>query len=95
VVLAGTVDAFSRAFEVKLGQYEHPETGSYRGRTGSLTVPSEVSTVIEGIFGLDNRHQAKPHFRIREKQPINCNHMHSNKAMIRRKSLGLTIFRLV
>jgi len=67
VVLAGTVDAFSRAFEVKLDRYEHPEKGSYRGRTGSLTVPSELSTVIEGIFGLDNRPQAKPHFRIRRK----------------------------
>jgi kumamolisin len=67
VVLAGTVDAFSRAFEVKLGLYEHPEKGSYRGRTGSLTVPSELSTVIEGIFGLDNRPQAKPHFRTRRK----------------------------
>jgi len=67
VVLAGTVAAFSRAFEVTLGRYEHPEKGSYRGRTGSLTIPSELSTVVEGVFGLDNRPQAKPHFRTRGK----------------------------
>jgi len=67
VVLTGTVDAFSRAFEVKLDRYEHPTKGSYRGRTGSLTIPSELSSVVEGVFGLDNRPQAKPHFRIRRK----------------------------
>lgn len=67
VVLIGTVAAFSRAFEVDLGRYEHPQKGSYRGRAGALTIPSELSTVIEGVFGLDNRPQAKPHFRIRRK----------------------------
>ena len=67
VVLAGTVGAFSRAFEVKLDRYEHPTKGSYRGRTGSLTIPTELATVIEGVFGLDSRPQAKPHFRIRPK----------------------------
>jgi kumamolisin len=67
VVLAGTVEAFGRAFEVKLQRYEHPTKGSYRGRTGSLTIPSELQTVIEGVFGLDNRPQAKPHFRVRSK----------------------------
>jgi kumamolisin len=66
VVLVGTVEAFSRAFEVKLDRYEHPTKGSYRGRTGSLTIPSELSTAVEGVFGLDNRPQAKPHFRVRK-----------------------------
>ncbi|HEY1424727.1 MAG TPA: protease pro-enzyme activation domain-containing protein, partial [Candidatus Acidoferrum sp.] len=67
VVLAGTVEAFSRAFEVKLDRYEHPTKGSYRGRTGTLTIPSELSDAVEGVFGLDDRPQAKPHFRIRPK----------------------------
>ena len=66
VVLVGTVEAFSRAFEVKLDRYEHPTKGSYRGRTGSLTIPSELSTTVEGVFGLDNRPQAKPHFRVQK-----------------------------
>ena len=66
VVLTGTVEAFSRAFEVKLDRYEHPTKGSYRGRTGSLTIPSELSTTVEGVFGLDNRPQAKPHFRVQK-----------------------------
>jgi kumamolisin len=65
VVLAGTVEAFSRAFEVELSRFEHPQ-GTYRGRTGSLTIPAELSGVIEGVFGLDDRPQARPHFRIRK-----------------------------
>jgi len=65
VVLAGTVEAFSRAFEVELTRYEYPQ-GSYRGRTGSLTIPVELSGVIEGVFGLDDRPQVQPHFRIRK-----------------------------
>ncbi len=66
VLLAGTVEAFSSAFETKLERYEHPTKGSYRGRTGTLTIPTELVPVIEGVFGLDNRPQAKPHFRIRK-----------------------------
>ena len=68
VVLSGTVEAFSQAFEVKLERYEHPTKGSYRGREGTLTIPTELAQVIEGVFGLDNRPQAKPHFRIRGKE---------------------------
>lgn len=64
VVLTGTVEAFSRAFEVTLNRYEHPTKGSYRGRTGSVTIPSDLADSVEGVFGLDNRPQASPHFRI-------------------------------
>jgi kumamolisin len=65
VILGGTVEAFSRAFEVELSRFEHPQ-GSYRGRTGPVTIPAELSGVIEGVFGLDDRPQARPHFRIRK-----------------------------
>ena len=67
VVLVGTVEAFSRAFETTLQRYEHPTKGPYRGRTGSLTIPAELAEAVEGVFGLDNRPQAEPHFRIRPK----------------------------
>ena len=67
VVLSGTAEAFSNAFEVKLQRYEHPTRGTYRGREGALTIPAELAEAIEGVFGLDNRPQAKPHFRTRPK----------------------------
>ncbi|MGA9073145.1 MAG: protease pro-enzyme activation domain-containing protein, partial [Candidatus Sulfotelmatobacter sp.] len=64
VILSGTVAAMNEAFGVELKEYQHP-TGRYRGRTGSIHLPAELHDVVEGVFGLDNRPQAKPHFRRR------------------------------
>jgi kumamolisin len=64
VILTGTVNAMNQAFGVELKTYEHPR-GRYRGRTGAVHVPQELHDIIEGVFGLDNRPQAKPHFRRR------------------------------
>jgi len=64
VVLSGTVTAMNEAFGVELKEYEHPN-GRYRGRTGPVHIPAELQDVIDGVFGLDNRPQAKPHFRKR------------------------------
>jgi kumamolisin len=64
VILSGTVTAMNQAFGVELKEYQHA-SGKYRGRTGAVHVPAELRDVIEGVFGLDNRPQAKPHFRRR------------------------------
>jgi kumamolisin len=63
VVLAGTVAAFSEAFGVSLETYEY-WGGTYRGRVGAVHVPAELAGIVQGVFGLDDRPQAKPHFRI-------------------------------
>lgn len=68
VVLEGTVAAFSEAFQVELKRYDHPK-GAFRGRTGALRIPADLQEVIEGVFGLDNRPQAEPHFRRRAENP--------------------------
>lgn len=69
VVLSGTVDSFCNAFDIKLALYGHPE-GTYRGRTGPIHIPTELSQIVQGVFGLDNRPQTKPHFRrLKEKEP--------------------------
>jgi kumamolisin len=62
VTLSGTVAQFSSAFGVELQNYTHPE-GSYRGRTGSIQIPTELDGIITAVLGLDNRPQARPHFR--------------------------------
>ena len=59
VILAGTVAAMSEAFGVYLAHYQTP-AGMHRGRTGVVTVPEDLAEIIEGVFGLDNRPQAKP-----------------------------------
>jgi kumamolisin len=62
VVLSGTVTQFNDAFGVELEQFEHPG-GSYRGRIGAIHLPDKLSGVVTAVLGLDNRPQARPHFR--------------------------------
>ncbi|HEX4321340.1 MAG TPA: S53 family peptidase [Acidobacteriaceae bacterium] len=62
VTLAGTAAAMEKAFSVELHDYEHPE-GTYRGRTGPIHIPQEYAHCIQGVFGLDDRAVAKPHYR--------------------------------
>jgi kumamolisin len=68
IVLSGTVAAFSTAFGVHLAKYEHPK-GHFRGRVGEVLVPEDIAPIVEGVFGLDNRPQAAPHFRLQQPQP--------------------------
>jgi len=63
VILSGTAATLGKAFGTTLRQFEY-EGGTYRGRTGSLSVPGDLADVIEGVFGLDNRPQASPHFQV-------------------------------
>jgi kumamolisin len=63
-VLSGTVAQFNDAFGVDLQQFEHAG-GSYRGRTGAIHLPDELHGVVTAVLGLDNRPQARPHFRTR------------------------------
>ncbi len=65
VVLSGTIASLCSAFDVRLALYKHQD-GTYRGRTGPVHIPSELFSIIQGVFGLDNRPQAKPHFRRRK-----------------------------
>src|SRR5579884_413150 len=64
IILRGTVAQLSATFNVELRQYEHP-SGRFRGRTGAIFIPQDLQDVITGVFGLDDRPQAKAHFRIR------------------------------
>jgi kumamolisin len=63
VTLSGTVAQFNAAFGVQLQYFEHPQ-GSFRGRSGPVHVPEELREVISAVLGLDNRPQARAHFRI-------------------------------
>lgn len=62
VRLRGTVANMEEAFKVTLFDYQHPE-GDYRGRVGSVHIPTELKNVVVGVFGLDNRRIAKRHRR--------------------------------
>lgn len=61
IKIAGSVDNMEKAFGVKLVAIEHL-TGSHRGHFGPISVPANLD-FVEGVFGLDDRPIAKPHYR--------------------------------
>jgi kumamolisin len=63
VKLEGTAGNMLRAFEVRLDRYEH-EGHQYRARTGGIKLPPDLAPSVEAVLGLDDRPQAKPHFRV-------------------------------
>jgi kumamolisin len=68
MLLTGRCADFARAFQVSLERYESPR-GSYRGRTGAVNVPADLSHIVVAVHGLDNRPQARPHFRLNQANP--------------------------
>ena len=64
VILRGTVAQMQRAFGVSLNNYRADDGTEFRGRSGFIQVPTELVDSIEGVFGLDNRPQAKAHFQV-------------------------------
>jgi kumamolisin len=65
VKLRGTVQAVADAFGAQIGGLYEPSAGArrYRGRSGPLTVPSALGEIVVGVFGIDDRPQARPHLR--------------------------------
>ncbi|MBV9439396.1 MAG: peptidase S53, partial [Candidatus Eremiobacteraeota bacterium] len=62
VVLRGSCKAMASAFGATLQRYERDGT-TFRARTGPLTIPAHLDGIVQGVFGLDNRPQARAHFR--------------------------------
>jgi kumamolisin len=61
VVLKGKLGDLLAAFHANVQMYHHA-MGTYRGRTGEITLPEELSKIVTGVFGFDTRpkHRA-PH----------------------------------
>jgi kumamolisin len=68
VFVSGTAAQYARGFGTEIAQYEH-DGGTYRGRTGALSVPAELAPLIEGVFGIDDRPVAMPHFQRQVPRP--------------------------
>jgi kumamolisin len=63
VVLEGTIGQLTAAFRVDLRRFQNA-TGTFRGRTGTIQIPTELHGTVSGVFGLDERPQARTQFRI-------------------------------
>ncbi|WP_309570991.1 S53 family peptidase, partial [Deinococcus sp.] len=63
VILRGPVSRMQQAFGVILNLHE--ERGvTFRGRSGPVHVLQDLADIVEGVFGLDDRPQAHPQFRL-------------------------------
>ncbi len=67
VTLSGPVSRMTAAFGVNLQHYRLAG-GVYRLRQGSIQIPASFANIITAVFGLDNRPQARTHFRLLTKQ---------------------------
>jgi kumamolisin len=63
VHLSGSAAAMQKAFGVSL-RMQAADAGSFRVREGAIYLPEELDGHILAVLGLDNRPQARPHFRI-------------------------------
>ncbi|MBV8723758.1 MAG: S8/S53 family peptidase [Candidatus Eremiobacteraeota bacterium] len=63
VTLEGSVAQLNVAFGVSLKRCQAGDV-IYRGREGGITLPSDLSGVVEAVLGLDDRPQAAPRVRI-------------------------------
>ncbi len=63
VQLTGSVANLEKAFGTTIASHS-TRHGNLRIRQGPLTVPEELAPHIRAVLGLDNRPQAKPHFRL-------------------------------
>jgi kumamolisin len=64
VKLTGTAAQMQKAFGVTLEQKMIAGV-EYRVREGGIHLPASLLGWVEAVLGLDNRPQAKPHFRVR------------------------------
>jgi len=62
--LTGSVADMQKAFGVTLQQTSIDGT-EYHTREGAIHLPKSLDGAVEAVLGLDNRPQARPHFRIR------------------------------
>jgi kumamolisin len=70
VLVKGTIANISKAFGVQLNDYEHPESGEFRGREGEIHIPAALAGIITGVFGLDTRQVGHPRIRRGNAQPV-------------------------
>jgi kumamolisin len=68
VQLTGTAADIQKAFGVELNQ-KTIEGVEYRVREGGIQLPASLTGSVLAVLGLDNRPQAKPHFRMRREEP--------------------------
>jgi kumamolisin len=78
VLVEGTIGDISKALGVQLNEYEHPETGRFRGRVGQIHIPADLFGIVQGVFGLDTRLVGRPRLRRGNVEPVDFETLHPN-----------------
>ncbi len=73
VQLTGSVAQLEKAFGTTLDS-QATQHGTLRTRQGPLMLPQELVPHIRAVLGLDNRPQAKPHFRVSRPRATNTSY---------------------
>jgi kumamolisin len=73
VHLSGSAAAMQKAFGVSLIM-RTTDAGTFRVREGTIYLPEELQGHILAVLGLDNRPQARPHFRIAQPHASNVSY---------------------
>jgi kumamolisin len=71
--LSGSAAAVQKAFGVVLAM-KTTTGGNFRVREGMIMIPQELEGHIAAVLGLDNRPQAKPHFRIAKANAVSVSY---------------------
>jgi kumamolisin len=56
--VTGTAAQMQDAFQAGLGVYRNDDQGEFRGRENPLQIPTELDSIVTGVFGLDQRRVA-------------------------------------
>ncbi|MCI1882634.1 MAG: S53 family peptidase [Sporolactobacillus sp.] len=72
VILAGKTQDINRAFGVKMEKYQQ-QSRVFRSYRESISLPDQLSGIIDHVFGLDTQSHARTHFQMLEKERIIAN----------------------
>ncbi|MDA8297798.1 MAG: S53 family peptidase [Actinomycetota bacterium] len=63
VELRASAGALAAAFGATLRRHRRTDGTTYRAQHGPVYLPDELHQIVTGVFGLDERRAAEPHFR--------------------------------
>jgi kumamolisin len=70
VIVEGRTGDIEKTFALVLNEYDDVDLGRFRGRVGEIHVPSDLASVVQGVFGLDTRPAGRHRLRRSSVMPI-------------------------
>jgi len=84
IILRGAISDFELAFHTSVITND-----SYRVLTGAIKLPADLSAIIVGVFGLDNRPVARPMFQVLKQNGQIVSHVQSGQTYTANQLAGI------